>query len=229
MSPSTLTLSKNDITEDEKRIYNAFLIASKRAKNKPFRLRQNFSDISDEVYINLKKLGAFFNNNQTISCNDFFWAPYETYSKEEYFDLNFYNTRKAIIAYTQYMRKKETLDPDSEACIEGCKTALKNIYTFCLMHAITLNDYKNSPNPIPPFLVQLKEHTINFYILHGLDIERKVKQIEPELLDFYTKDFYNLFYQTRTKFLTSNRLKTVIRDGLKIIEKKLLTFKQTNP
>lgn len=229
MSQNTSILSKNDITEDEKRIYNAFLIASKRAKNKPFRLRNNFTDISDEIYICLKKLGAFFNTNQTISCNDFFWAPYEVYSKEEYFDLSFYNTRKAIIAYTQYMRKKETLDPDSESCIEGCKAALKNIYTFCLTHAITLNDYKNSPNPIPPFLVQLKEHTINFYILHGLDIERKVKQIEPELLDFYTKDFYNLFYQTRTKFLTSNRLKTVVRDGLKIIEKKLLTFKQTNP
>jgi len=229
MPQSTSPLLKNDITEDEKRIYNAFLIASKRAKNKPFRLRNNFTDISDEVYINLKKLGAFFNHNQTISCGDFFWAPYEVYSKEEYFDLSFYNTRKAIIAYSQYMRKRETFDPDSDACIEGCKTALKNIYTFCLTHAITLNDYKNSSNPIPPFLLQLKEHTINFYVLHGLDIERRVKQIEPELLDFYTKDFYNLFYLTRTKFLTSNRLKTVIRDGLKIIEKKLLTFKQSNP
>jgi hypothetical protein len=229
MSQNTLTPSKNDITEDEKRIYNTFLVASKRAKNKPFKLRSNFTDISDEVYINLKKLGAFFNTNRTISCNDFFWAPYEVYSKEEYFDLNFYNTRKSIVAYSQFMRKKETLDPDSESCINDCKTALKNIYNYCLTQKLSLNGYKNSPDPIPPFLVQLKEHTINFYMLHGLDVEKQIKQIQPELLDFYCKDFYNLYYNTRTKFITSTRLKTVIRDGLKIIEKKLLISTNPNP
>lgn len=228
MSQNTSILLKNDITDDEKRIYNAFLIASKRAKNKPFRLRQNFTDISDEIYISLKKLGAFFNTNQTISCNDYFWAPYEVYSKEEYFDLSFYNTRKAIVAYSQYMRKKETQDPDSELSIQDCKTALKNIYSFCLTHAITLSSYKDDTGGIPSFLVQLKEHKINFYILHGLGVEKQIKRTEPELLDFYYKDFYDIFYKTRTKFITSERLKNVIREGLKIIETKLLIFQKPN-
>jgi hypothetical protein len=194
MSQNTSILSKNDITEDEKRIYNAFLIASKKAKNKPFRLRQNFTDISDEIYISLKKLGVFFNTNQTISCNDFFWAPYEVYSKEEYFDLSFYHMRKAIIAYSQYMRKKETQDPDNELTIQDCKDALKNIYNQCLQNSITLSQYKTSQPPVPLFLINLKSHLINFYILHGLDVEKQIKGIEPELLDFYCKDFYDLFF-----------------------------------
>lgn len=219
----------SDLTNEEKFIYNSYLIANRKSKNKPFKLRKDFTDISDEHYILLKKLGAFFNNNQTISTNDFFWAPYEVYSKEEYFDLNFYTTRKAIIAYSQYMRKKETQDADSEGCVMDCKNALKHIYRICLMEKLTLTQYKDTSLPIPRYLTDLKQHQINFYILHGLNVEKHIKQIQPELLDFYCKDFYNMYYNTRTKFISSTRLKTVIRDGLKIIEKKLLIFTNPNP
>lgn len=218
----------SDLTNEEKFIYNSYLIANRKSKNKPFKLRKDFTDVSDEHYILLKKLGAFFEHNQTISVNDFFWAPYEVYSKDEYFDLHFYTTRKAIVAYTQFMRKKETQDADSEGCIDDCKRGLKHIYTECVINALTLAQYRESSLPIPKFLVDLKSHQINFYILHGLDVEKQIKQIQPELLDFYCKDFYNLYYSTRTKFITSTRLKNVIRDGLKIIEKKLLIYTKPN-
>lgn len=219
----------SDLTNEEKFIYNSYLIANRKSKNKPFKLRKDFTDVSDEHYIILKKLGAFFEHNQTISVNNFFWAPYEVYSKDEYFDLHFYTTRKSIIAYTQFMRKKETQDADSESCIDDCKRGLKYIYNECVARNITLTQYKELSLPIPKFLVDLKAHQINFYILHGLDVEKQIKQIQPELLDFYCKDFYNLYYNTRTKFTTSTRLKNVIRDGLKIIEKKLLIFTKPNP
>ena len=135
--------------------------------------------------------------------------------------------RKAILAYSQYMRKKETQDPDNELTIQDCKDALKNIYNQCLQNSITLSQYKTSQPPVPLFLINLKSHLINFYILHGLDVEKQIKSVEPELLDFYCKDFYDLFYKTRNRFIASQRLKTVIREGLKIIEKKLLNL--TNP
>jgi hypothetical protein len=229
MSQNTSILSKNDITEDEKYIYNAFLIASRKSKNKPFRVRSDFSDISDEVFINLKKLGVFFKSHKNINYNDFFWAPYEVYSKDEYFDLSFYNTRKAIVSYTQYIRKKETQDPDNDICINECKEGLKNIYTECVSQGINLAQYKASTPPVPMFLIHLKSHLINFYILHGLDVDKQIKSVEPELLDFYCKDFYDMFYKTRNRFIASQRLKTVIREGLKIIEKKLLNFQKPNP
>lgn len=230
MSQSISIPSTNDITQEEKTIYNTFLVASKKSKNKPFKLRQDFTKVTDEIYIALKKLGAFFKNNKNISLNDFFWAPYEVYSKEEYFDLNFYNTRKAIIAYTQYLRQKETQDADSEACINDCKVGLKNIYNFCVEHNICLNSYKQLNNTsIPTFLVHLKEHKINFYILHGLSIEQQIKKIEPELLNFYCKDFYDIYYKTRNKYITSSKLKHTIKQALEIIQTKLLTFTKPNP
>ena len=229
MLQNTSTLSRSELTPDEQFIYNAFLIASRKAKNKPFRLRTDFSKISDEVYITLKKLNSFFQNYKNIQYNDFFWAPYEVYSKEEYFDLDFYKTRKAMIAYTQYMHKRETQDPDSDSCIEESKNAIKNIYYYCVQHASTLSKYKQSNFPVPACLIHLKSHVINFYVLHGLDVEKSIKSIEPELLDFYKKDFYDMYYKTRTKFVTSQRLKNVIREGLKIIEKKLLTFENHKP
>jgi hypothetical protein len=230
MSQNISILSKNDITQEEKNIYNTFLVASKKSKNKPFKLRQDFSKLDDEIYIALKKLGSFFKNNKNISLNDYFWAPYEVYSKDEYFDLSFYNTRKAIIAYTQYLRQKETQDADSEGCINDCKAGLKNIYTFCAEQNLTLNEYKELNNTsIPIFLVHLKEHKINFYILHGLSIEQHIKRIEPELLDFYCKDFYDIYYKTRTKYTTSTKLKHTIKKALEIIQTKLLILTKPNP
>ena len=230
MSQNISIHSKNDITPEEKTIYNSFLISSKKSKNKPFKLRQNFSNLSDEIYIALKKLSTFFTNNKNISINDFFWAPYEVYSKEEYFDISFYNTRKAIIAYTQYMRQKETQDADSESCINECKTGLKHIYNFCANQHIDINKYKQLNNTsIPIFLLHLKEHKINFYILHGLAIESQIKRIESDLLDFYFKDFYDIYYKTRTKYTTSSKLKHTIKQALEIIQTKLLILNNPNP
>jgi hypothetical protein len=223
MSQSISILSKNELTVDEQFIYNAYLIASRRAKNQPVRLRKDFSKITDEVYIQLKKLGSFFEANKSIPLNEFFWSPYEAYSKDEFFDLGFYTTRKAIVAYTRYMHKKETQDPDSDNCINDCKQALKTIYNYCVDHKSTLQRYKLDTG-IPAFLLHLKEHKINFYIIHGLDVDRSLKNIEQELLDFYCKDFYTMYSSTRVKFLSSKHLKEVVRKGLKIIEEKLLIF-----
>jgi len=223
MSQSISILSKNELTVDEQFIYNAYLIASRRAKNQPVRLRKDFSKITDEVYIQLKKLGSFFESNKSIPLNEFFWSPYEAYSKDEFFDLGFYTTRKAIVAYTRYMHKKETQDPDSDNCINDCKQALKTIYNYCVDHKSTLQRYKLDTG-IPAFLLHLKEHKINFYIIHGLDVDRSLKNIEQELLDFYCKDFYTMYSSTRVKFLSSKHLKEVVRKGLKIIEEKLLIF-----
>jgi hypothetical protein len=223
MLPNTSILSKNELTIDEQFIYNAYLIASRRAKNQPVRLRKDFSNIKDEVYIQLKKLGSFFETNKNIPLHEFFWAPYEAYSKDEFFDLGFYTTRKAIVAYTRYMHKKETQDADSDNCINDCKQGLKTIYNHCILHKSTLQRYKLDTG-IPAFLLHLKEHKINFYILHGLEVDRVVKNIEQELLDFYCKDFYTMHNNTRVKFISSKHLKEVIRKGLKIIEEKLLIF-----
>ena len=48
------------ITEKEKHIYNSFLYASRKAKNKPVRLRQNFDSLTSHFGYNfIKILGIY--------------------------------------------------------------------------------------------------------------------------------------------------------------------------
>ena len=60
------------LTELEKQIYNTHLIASRVVKNKPFKLRQDFTKINDKTYILLKKLSLLFEHNRAVNITDFF-------------------------------------------------------------------------------------------------------------------------------------------------------------
>ena len=95
------------LTEQEKRIYNSYLIASRTAKSKPFKLRQNFDSIDDQTYLVLKKLGIFFEKNSNVKQVDFFTAPFSYYGSDNFFDLNYFLTPKAIKCYSLYVKKKD--------------------------------------------------------------------------------------------------------------------------
>ena len=69
---------------------------------------------------------------------------------------------------------------------------------------------------------------INFYIIHGLQCDKTIRQVESELLDFFVSNFQNLLNETRVNFQRSNRLKNVIREAFSIIEKQLLKSKITS-
>jgi len=214
------------LTEKEKSIYNFYLIASRSAKNKPFKLRQDFTSIDDKTYITVKKLGFFFDKNKNIKQVDFFTAPYSYYGNNNHFDIHYFLTSKALKCYTLYQRKKETLDPDSEGIIDSCKECCSFIYKFCKDNNITLYDYKKMINGTTPIILQhLREHKINFYIIHGLECDGILKQVEQDLLEFFITNFHNILNETRVNFQRSQRLKVVIREALSIIEKQLLKNK----
>jgi hypothetical protein len=217
------------LTDKEKSIYNSYLIASRTIKNKPFKLRQDFSAIDDQVYITLKKLGLFFDKNSNIKQVDFFTAPFDYYGADNYFDLHFFITPKAIRCYSLYVKKKETQDPDNDNTVTNCKECCAFIYRYCKENNLTLHDYKNIINGTTPLVLQhLRDHKINFYTLHGLQCEKAIRQVEPDLLDFFISNFENLLNDTRINFQRSVRLKTVIREALSIIEKHLLKNKITS-
>ena len=222
------------ITEKEKHIYNSFLYASRKAKNKPVRLRQNFSNIPSKDEVALKKLNLLLSKYTHINYSDFFIAPYRVYGSDNYFDLSFFNTRKAIKCYSLYCKDKETQDPDSEATINTLKECLKFIYSYCNDKQITLVEYKtyitgSAPDLLPDSAFpevfwHLKNHHINFYTLHSLDMDASVKDKDIEIFNWFIPDFTDLYSKTRVKFLSSKSLKDKARKGLKIIEQKLLKF-----
>ena len=215
------------ISEKEKSIYNAFLIANRKSKNKPFKLRKNFSNLDPEITVYIKRLKMLFERNSSIDLDTYFQAPYVIYGKDEYFDLKFYTTRRALKCYTSFVREREKQDPDSAEMVDRCKACCAFVYNYCLTNNITLDEYKASTNNnIPLALQHLKEHKINFYTLHGLECEKKIKEIGIDLLDFFVSDFIITMNETRINFMKSQRLKDVVRKSLAIINKQLNKQKQ---
>ena len=222
------------INEKEKSIYNSFLYASRKAKNKPVRLRQNFDNIESKDEVALKKLNLLLSKYSHINYSDFFIAPYKVYGPDDYFDLSFFNTIKAIKCYSIYCKEKEVQDPDSEECINTLKECLKFIYNYCYDQKITLEEYKtyvpgtgvkiSRKGATAEIFWHLKNHKINFYILHAFDMDAAVKIKDKEIFDWLIKDFTDLYSKTRVKFISSKSLKHKAKKGLKIIEQNLLKF-----
>lgn len=215
------------ITSTEKRIYNTFLAISRKKQNKPFKLRQDFENFEqDEKYPAIKKLAYFFERFPSIDINDYFLAPYSIYVNDEntYYDLQFYLTQKARSVYTMHMKKKESVDVDSEENLNKCKESLMFIYKYCKDKGLPVEEYlnlKEENSLLPAFVVHLKNRDINVYALFAFeDFENKFFRIPADLLEFMFGSLYNDFAQLRRKFVMSEKCKQVCRTGLKIIETK---------
>jgi hypothetical protein len=201
------------VTEREKDIYNSYLYATRTAQGKPTRFRKDFSKLKDEDFVALKKLSAFFKKHDHVNYRDWFAAPFEVYSKDEYFDLRFFNSRKALKCYSIFMKDKEVSNPDSDDNIEVLKDGFRYIAKFCIKNSITLDEYRTHyTNNMPTCLLHLQEHRLNFYTLHALEVEPTIKSIEKDVLEFIVKDFYTIFARTRTKFYGSAVLKTKAKE-----------------
>jgi len=70
--------------------------------------------------------------------------------------------------------------------------------------------------------LHLKEHKINFYTLHALEADATIKSVESSILNFIIEDFWTIFSQTRTAFMSSKTLKEKTRKGIEIINNKLV-------
>ena len=201
------------ITEREKSIYNSYLYASRSAQNKPTRFRKDFSKLKDTDFVALKKLSAFLAKHNHINYRDWFAAPYEVYSKDEYFDLKFFNSRKALKCYSLYMKEREMSNPDNEDTIETVKEGFRFIAKYCIRNSLTIEEYtEHYTNNMPTCLLHLQEHRLNFYTLHALEVESIIKTVERDVLDFIVKDFKSLFALTRTKYLGSTILKSKAKE-----------------
>lgn len=217
------------LEEKEKQIYNAFLIAGRKAKNQPFTLRKDFSKISDKIYVQLKKLSLFFDTNHGVNYDEYFISPYKYYGQEDYYDLQFFLTSKAVKCYTLYKRQKETQESDNTDTIETCKQCCIFIYNYCKQEEITLQQYKSHiTGNIPTIIQHLKDHKINFYTIHALECEKYLRNtIENDIVNFIISDYNKILNETRIKFQKSTKLKHTVRKALSIVEEKLLINNKT--
>ena len=201
------------VTEREKDIYNSYLYATRTAQGKPTRFRKDFSKLKDEDFVALKKLSAFFVKHNHINYRDWFAAPFSVYSKDEWFDLRFFNSRKALKCYSIFMKEKEVSNPDSDDNIEVLKDGFRYVAKFCIRNNLTIDEYtKHFTNNMPTCLLHLQEHRLNFYTLHALEVESIIKTVEKDVLEFIVKDFQTIFARTRTKYFGSAILKSTAKE-----------------
>ena len=146
-------------------VYNKWLSVTRSQRNKPFRLRQDFSDIeNEEFYPYLVKLTDFFKRHPNLFQDEFFIAPFKLYPNSKgYYNLKFYASQKGIVACSRYY--KELDSKGAEEQIDQVKKSYEFIGKFCLKNKIEVNDYPFYKKGIyPEFMIHMKDHLISPYV-----------------------------------------------------------------
>ena len=208
------------ITEFEKFIYNSFLKVTRSNSNLPYKLRKNFENVDEKIYLALKKLSAFFKKYPHIKVEDFFRAPYALYKDEKYFPLEYYYSLKAIKSYTLNNQRQINLDPDSDEQLTNIKQSLLFISSFCRQNNLLPENYIfHKTNNEYTFLLHLKEHNVNVYTLLGYtNFEKTLKSCNAEITKFIIgEDIYNNVQVFRTRLFSSKKASKLVSLGLKKI------------
>lgn len=200
----------------QKNIYNNHLAISRKKRNKPFRIRKNFDDLDTTKISLLDKLSRMFNSYPNIDIQMFFEAPYSLYEDVEYFDLDYFTTQKAKKNYTQYIKQIQLMSPDSEDSLKRLIQGLRYISKFCVENGLTLDEYMVfSEKNIPSVVEHLKNHKINFYVLHALGVSKF--NIENRILEFMFVDFWKTFQKTKNMYYGSSKMKSLAKKAIKKI------------
>jgi len=122
---------QNLLTDLEKHLYNKHLAVSRSERNKPFKLKNSFTDVEGtDKHKFLKRISILFCKHPEINPDIFFKAPYKLYPDVAYFGLDYFSTMRAVRAYTTYKKTLLLQDPDSQ--LEEVKDSLKFIANFCI-------------------------------------------------------------------------------------------------
>ena len=168
----------------------------------------------------LASLERFFNSYQNIKIDDYFSAPYVIFEDDDYFDLEFFLTSKSKKAYSQYMKKIEMDDPDSESSLKRLVDSLKFVKNFCKEKGLTLENYPlYIEHNLPCMIDHLKNHHINMYALHSLGVSKI--EVENRILDFIFSDFWITFQKTKNKYFLSGKMKDFGKKAIEKIQKQL--------
>ena len=190
------------MTDREKYIYNLWLETLRRLNNKPVRYRKDFSEFDPTSLVQVQRLAYFFTKFPLVNIKDFLEAPYFIYN-EKYFDLKFYNSQRAITAYTTYNNVFLVDNPDHAQTLLKIRDSFAFIAKFCKENNVKIEDYTaHGTDKIQTFMLHLKERNICLYALfvfpkfdeilskYDVDIKRFVFGSTFDKLNFYRTKYY---------------------------------------
>jgi hypothetical protein len=212
------------ITEKEKNIYNTYLATSKSCRNKPFKLRKDFSTFTEsENYIYIQKLSRFFEKHRNIKMLEFFKAPFVIHPEEE-FHLDYFIKPKAVGTYLAYLKSLDALPWDDDYHLNNTIKSLKFIKNFCLNNKFkNFNTYLTytQNNMYPEWFIHAKERLINYPTIHGFDnVLQIVGGYDLDIISLFIGDFKENYYSNKFKF--KGKIKNLVQIGIQKIDKLLV-------
>lgn len=218
------------ITDLEKHLFNKHLAVSRSEKNKPFKLKKDFSSIVDtDKHKYLKRISVLFKKHPEINPDMFFKAPYKLYPDVEYFGLDYFSTMRAVKAYTTYKKQLFLQDPDTQ--LEQVKESLKFIANFCIDNNIHFHQYPyHRSSDLFTWMQHYKQSKINIYsIMEFTNIFSSVKSLAEDIQKFFVGEFVDQFQNLYIIYNKTTKLKPYIQKAIPVlsnfVEKQLTQTK----
>lgn len=206
------------LTDLEKAIYNKHLIISRKVKNKPFKLKKDFSNVTDsKIHKFLKRISTLFAKHPEIDMDVFFEAPYKLYSDVEYFDLEYFASMRAVRSYTMYKKQKFLQDPDSQ--LEEVKQSIKFITHFCIDNNIYFHQYPfHRTTDLFTWMEHYKQNKINIYAMMEFpDVLSAARSLAVDLQQFFVSNFIENFSTLYQNYNKSAHIKPFLKKAFPVV------------
>lgn len=196
-------------------MFNKHLAVSRSEKNKPFKVRRDFSNIlNTDKHKFLKRISILFKKHPEINPDFFFKAPYKLYPDVEYFGLDYFSTMRAVKAYTTYKKQVFIQDPDSQ--IEQVKESLKFIAHFCIENNLYFHQYPyHRTTDLFTWMQHYKQNKINAYsVMEFPNIFSSVKSLAEDIQKIFVSEFVEQFQNLHSSYNKSQELKPYIQKAI---------------
>jgi len=203
----------------EEIIYNTHLRISRSKQDKPYKLRKDFNDFeSNSNYGYVKKLGLFFNKFPNIKIPDFFEAPYIIYPEaaDQYYDIKFFTTPKAIKLYGMYVKQRDSESPDSDYHIQFILDSMMHIYKFCKENNISIDGYiDHTTGKTRTFIMDLRERKVSMYALFGFEKFGHMTSETVSMMELALGEgIEERLAIARTRYYNSNKAKNITKKAI---------------
>jgi hypothetical protein len=216
------------VTHIEKTIYNKHLAVSRSLRNKPFKLKRDFTDFeSDSRYIAVRRISTLINKYPDIDLDTYFMAPYKLYKDVEYFDLNYFASPRAIKSYTIYKQELTHKNPDNQW--DDVRKSLHFIGLFCIKNKIDLTEYPNFKltGSEPEWVYHIKRNEINIYSLMEFSgIYDLIYKMPADIKELFLGNYGVNFADFWSQYNRSSKLRYLLQDAF--IALKLFIDKDLN-
>lgn len=204
----------NHLNKTEQDIYNCYLKHSRNGL--PYQPRKDFSDLSSENIVLVKRLCNFFSKFAHIKWDDFFGAPRGLHPDEKCPPLKFFITRAAIRAYSLYQQQQEDQSPEKQ--FDNIKESLRFIAMFCIKNQISLDSYLNFKiGRMPIWTQHYREHLINPYSIMELNGSTSIMNMSEDEQAIWAPNISNTINAIRTRYHNSPKTKFFIKEATKKI------------